>query len=162
MTRCKKIFVIILNYNGTSTLRACVESVLRQTHPCEVIVVDNCSTDGSLEEIKRAFPRLHYMRNSANLGYAAGNNGAIRFALECCADGVLLLNNDAVLAVDALECLARVAEESISGGVFTPIIFAKSTGRLWFSGGMIAWMRMRAIHQHVMPHDTTPYETDYS
>ena len=162
MTRYTKNFVIILNYNGASTLRACVESALRQTLPCEVTVVDNCSTDGSLEEIKRAFPRLYYIRNSTNLGYSTGNNGAIRFALERCADGVLLLNNDATLAADAVEHLTHAAEESPKGGVFTPIISTKSTKRLWFSGGTIAWMRMRAVHQRMTPHETIPYETGYS
>lgn len=156
------VFVVILNYNGAATLRACVESVLRQTFSCTALIVDNCSTDGSFEEIKRLFPRLHYMRNRTNLGYAAGNNGAIRFALEHFADGILLLNNDATLASDAVEKIVRAVNAYPHGGIFSPLIFARPSGRVWFSGGTIMWARMRAVHQQALPREKTPYETRYS
>ena len=73
-----KVSVIIVNYNGMSYLEACLRSVLAQKVPdFEVILVDNKSSDGSLEHVRRMFPDLLAVANEKNLGYTVGINSGI-------------------------------------------------------------------------------------
>lgn len=75
----EKVSVIILNYNGAQRLKQCLRSVLNQTYRnYEVIVIDNASTDESVELVKREFPMVRLIVNDRNLGYAEGNNVGIR------------------------------------------------------------------------------------
>lgn len=70
------VSVIVLNYNAAKYARGCLKSVLATKYPnFEVIVVDNASTDGSFELIRRLFAgKVRLLRNSRNVGYAEGNN----------------------------------------------------------------------------------------
>jgi len=142
-----KVFVIILNYNGGDVLRKCLDDVYKENYTNkEVIVVDNNSTDGSFDEIKRIFPRFYIIRNSKNIGFAAGNNVAIKLALEKMADYILLLNNDAFLEKDTLEKMVDAAEKNKNCGIFSPVIY-DDKNQIWFSGGKIEWFKMRAVHE---------------
>ncbi|MFQ5910810.1 MAG: glycosyltransferase family 2 protein [Thermoplasmata archaeon] len=79
-----KISVIILNYNGIEFIVDCLDSVLSSVHPSfEVIVVDNASTDGSVEQVKSRCtgdPRLRMIPLDENVGSARGNNVGVRHA----------------------------------------------------------------------------------
>src|SRR5215211_3694096 len=72
--------VVILNYNTCGLLRDCLHSVRPQQHNLRmcVYVVDNASTDGSAEMVRHEFPKVHLIANTANIGYSAGNNVALR------------------------------------------------------------------------------------
>lgn len=144
-----KIFIIILNYNGKDTIKECLTSLFRVDYPnFEVVVVDNASQDGSFELAKNYFPGAHFIKNENNLGFAAGNNMGIRFALEKIADYVFLLNNDAVVFKNTLSELIKITQkkESKKIGIFSPIIFKGDSRDIWFAGGKIDWLRMRAEH----------------
>jgi GT2 family glycosyltransferase len=70
-----RVSVIIVNTNELHHLRKCLPAVTRQSYPdYEVIVVDNASTDGSLEFIEREFPAVRIVRSSTNIGYTGANN----------------------------------------------------------------------------------------
>jgi GT2 family glycosyltransferase len=93
-----KVFVIILNWNGYKDTLECLRSVDKIDYPkFETVVVDNASTDGSVEAIRKRFPHVTLLENGQNLGYAAGNNVGIRHALANGAGYILLLNNDTVV-----------------------------------------------------------------
>ena len=82
-----KVFVVILNYNGRDMIKSCLDSVFSSDYSnLEVVFVDNDSTDGSLEFSKNLFPKFHFIKNEKNIGFSAGNNVGIRFALEKMAD----------------------------------------------------------------------------
>lgn len=84
--------IIIVNYNGVKFLTGCLNSIEEHVNrPHEVIVVDNASTDGSVELIKENFPRVRLIQSGKNSGFSGGNNIGAR-----CAKGelMLLLNND--------------------------------------------------------------------
>jgi GT2 family glycosyltransferase len=155
-----KVFIIILNYNGIDTIRDCLDSVFFSDYPnLEVVVVDNDSRDGSLELAKNFFPKFHFIKNEKNLGFSAGNNIGIRFALEKMADFIFLLNNDAILEKDALSKLVEAAIKE-PAGIFSPIIYDRDDN-VWFSGGKIKWSRMRATHLNNIPESGYPYESEY-
>lgn len=159
MEKLPKIFIIILNYDGKDTIRACLESVYKSDYPnYEVIISDNASRDGSAELAKKYFSRVHFILNEKNIGFAAGNNVAIRFALEKFADYIFLLNNDATLGKDTISKLAAEAEKNEKGGIISPVILDKYD-KIWFAGGGIKWLKMRTEHHR----DTLQYvsTTDY-
>ncbi len=85
--------IIILNYNTKDLLRTCLKSVFgsQTSFKLEVLVADNGSTDGSLGMVKSEFPQVKIVANQANLGFARGNNAALKVATgRYC----LLLNSD--------------------------------------------------------------------
>jgi len=101
----------------------------------KVLVVDNASTDGTPERIAASFPEIELMINEENLGFAAGNNLGIEYALQRGADYVLLLNNDTVVAKDLVHTLVTVAQSDYGIGVLTPkIYFYDSKTKLWSAG----------------------------
>lgn len=88
------VTVIVLNYNGLKHLQNCFESLVQLDYPkdcLELMLVDNASSDGSVEYIQKQYPQVKVVRNSENLGFAAGNNVGARAALG---QYVVFLNND--------------------------------------------------------------------
>lgn len=102
--------IIIVSCNTREDLLACLASLA--SHPPasthQVVVVDNASTDGSVEAVHTAFPRVQTITLNTNVGFAAANNAGIR-ATE--GPWVLLLNSDTLVTAGALDTLmARAAE----------------------------------------------------
>ncbi len=143
----KKVFAIILNYNGKDTLLECLDSVYKSDYSnLEVIIVDNNSTDGSFKIAKNHFAKFHFIKNSQNIGFAGGNNVAIKFALEKMADYIFLLNNDALIKNDTISKLVKTAERNEKIGLLSPLIYKNKTNKIWFAGGKINWLQMRTEH----------------
>lgn len=96
-----QLSVIIVSYNVRYYLVQCIDSVVRATTgmTADIWVVDNASTDGSVEYARRFFPQVHYIENSENVGFARANNQAIRLSAG---EYVLLLNPDTIVSEDAL------------------------------------------------------------
>lgn len=85
------ITVIIPNWNRAELLRACLQSLAEQTEPCQVVVVDNGSTDGSVPMVRLTFPTVQILELGANLGFARAVNRGIQGVKT---RYVALLNND--------------------------------------------------------------------
>ena len=103
-----KVTVLIVNWNGEQFLERCLTALLAQTvTPYEIILVDNASTDGSLE-IARRFPSVRLLAQNSNTGFARGNNLAIN-AAAAGSEWIALLNPDAFPEPRWLEeCLLSV------------------------------------------------------
>ncbi|MBI2822794.1 MAG: glycosyltransferase family 2 protein [Acidobacteria bacterium] len=84
--------VVVVNWNGLEHLRGCLASLRRQQfRDFKIVLVDNGSSDGSVDWVKREFPEVGLLSLPTNLGFAAANNRAIE---ACDAPWVALLNND--------------------------------------------------------------------
>jgi len=96
------ISIIIVNWNTRDVLRNCLRSVFEQTKDIsfEVIVIDNASSDGSADMVKREFPGVRLIENTKNLGFAAANNQGMKIAKG---RYVLLLNPDTIVLDRAIE-----------------------------------------------------------
>ncbi|MDR3558848.1 MAG: glycosyltransferase family 2 protein [Candidatus Pacebacteria bacterium] len=141
-----KVFIVVLNYNGGQDLERCLASLLSLNYPSfEAVVVDNNSDDGSFERAKGLFPRAAFIRNDQNVGFSAGNNVGIKYALERGARYVLLLNNDTLVEKNFLSRLVEAVEKDPKIGLASPLIFGANNETVWFSGGKIDWWRMRAV-----------------
>lgn len=162
----KKIFAIILNYNGRDTLVDCLKSVFASDcAELEIVVVDNASKDGSFESAKTLFPRAHFISSPKNIGFSSGNNLGIRFALEKGADAIFLLNNDAFVERETIALLRDEAQRMGKPAILSPLIYAGTLGdkkKIWFQSGRIDWNRMRTTHdQNTVKNMKQPYPTEY-
>lgn len=102
----KSISVVIINYNTCQELQACLDSI-RPAAASKVVVVDNDSSDGSVEMVRSKYPWVTLHANDTNLGYGAASNRAIS---GCTTQYVLLLNSDTLLEPGALEALSHYLE----------------------------------------------------
>lgn len=95
--------IIILSYNTKKLLRECLNSLekVRSELSFEVLVVDNASSDGSTQMVAKHFNWVKLVANDTNLGFAAGNNRARKFAAG---NYVLFLNSDTVVYKGVLAC----------------------------------------------------------
>jgi hypothetical protein len=100
-----KVSAVIVSYNTRDLLRRAIRSVIEE---CEVVVVDNASTDGSAEMVASEFPGVVLIRNQHNAGFGAANNQGIEASS---ASLILLLNSDAEAKTGAVAELARVLDD---------------------------------------------------
>jgi len=104
------VSIIIVNWNAGKYLEKCIKSLMKQSYKeFEIILVDNASTDGSLEEVENKFPNVRIIKNNENLGFGVGVNNGIS---ECRGDVIALFNPDAVAEKDWLQNLVSVLYSS--------------------------------------------------
>ena len=119
-----EITLIITNWNGSNLLRECMPTVLEAVrfdrHHCyEVMVIDDCSTDNSLEILADEFPEVRTEQTPQNLGFQEANNYAVKLAESKI---VMPMNNDIKLDPKALHYLAQHFDNkdifAVSGKIF--------------------------------------------
>ena len=134
--------VIILNWNGRHLLEECLSSIRSQTfRDFETIVVDNGSTDGSVDWVKERWAdSVSTVALPSNLGFAGGNNAGIRLARG---RYVILLNNDTAVDPGWLAAMDDAVRRHPDAGMFTPKILnyyrrdeIDNTGHLIYPDGM--------------------------
>lgn len=104
------VSIVLVNYNAGALLTEAVSAALASSVPVEVIVSDNGSRDDSLERLGQVHgrdKRLRILENGANLGFAAANNRALPLT---CAERLLFLNPDCLVAPDTLERLIAILD----------------------------------------------------
>lgn len=105
--------IIVLVYNSAGDARACVDQLVSFGRDWHVVVVDNCSSDGSFDVLSRAYagtPNVVVIQTGENRGYSAGNNFGIRYALrEYGVDTVSIMNPDVLMTeASVLDCLMQL------------------------------------------------------
>ncbi len=193
----KKVSIVILNWNGKEDTLQCLDSIAklrtraagiafgdaRQNSELKTIVVDNGSTDGSVENLRtlaKFSTKFQLIENKNNLGFSEGNNMGIKAALKDYADYVVLLNNDTITDKNLIVQLIKTAENNPHAGIISPkIYFYKGfefhkdrykKGELgkviWYAGGAINWDNVLASHRGVDEVDKGQYdsttETDFA
>ena len=112
-----KVTVVIVNWNGERFLDHCLSALLAQTvAPHEIILVDNASSDASLDIVRR-FPSVRLLAQNENLGFARGNNLALEAAVAE-SEWIALLNPDAFVEPHWLEGLLSAARDYPAFDVF--------------------------------------------
>lgn len=111
------ITVIIVNFNTKELLAACLESLFNQKNiHLEIIVVDNNSTDGSIEYARGLSKKVTLIENSSNIGFAAANNKGIAIAQG---RYILLLNSDTEVHPETLAIMKTFMDENTTIGAST-------------------------------------------
>ncbi len=102
------VSILIVTWNRREALRRSIESAFAQSHPAiEVVVVDNASSDGSAEEVRREFPQANLVVSDRNLGCPSGRNLGFR---HCHGEFIYCLDDDGWLKPDAVEQAVRRAK----------------------------------------------------
>lgn len=133
-----KLSIIIVSYNCRQYLLDCLRSIdeTRLPFPHEVIVVDNASSDGGIEEAEREFPATIVIRNRENTGFSQANNQGIRLARG---ELALLLNNDTRVRAGTIEAMVRHLDDDPTLGA-AGCALEEADGRLQVSyGNMIGF-----------------------
>lgn len=127
------ISVVIVGWNAKHYLELCLESLAKAPprRSLEVFVVDNASTDGSVEMIEAKFPWVKLIKSTENLGFAKGNNVAIR---QCQGRYIALVNPDVIVFPGCLDSLADFLDQhpkvgNVGPRVFNPDMSQQSTCR---------------------------------
>ncbi len=109
--------IIIVTYNGLTWIDRCLKSC--GDYP--VIVVDNNSSDNTLDFISEKYPNVHIIQQNKNLGFGQANNIGISYALNLGANYIFLLNQDAYLVNNCLEKLINALQKNKQFGILSPI-----------------------------------------
>ena len=158
-------WIIIVNWNGKDNTVECLESIQKlkqKVTRVHTLVVDNHSTDNSVEEIALHYPGVRIHVTNENIGFTGGNNVGIELALQNNADFIWLLNNDTIVHEDTLDKLIpQIEDESI--GLASPKIYfypgnefhfdryqKNDRGKvIWYAGGLVDWKNVYASHKGV-------------
>ena len=129
----KKVTIITVNYNHSGATCEMLESLYACGYPeLEVFVVDNASPSDHPEIIKEKFPSVNFIQSKVNLGFAGGNNLALR---QSTGEYIYLVNNDTIIPPGNIERLVEVLDSDPSTGVVSPKIkFHSSPQTIQFAG----------------------------
>jgi len=141
------VITIILNTNRREDTLACLDSLHRGAFENQAtIVLDNSSTDGSVQAIRLAFPSVQIIELAENLGYAGNNNVGIKAAMSRGADWVFVLNEDTILAPDCLASLVEVGESDARIGIVGPMVYHHDEPNIIQSAGGKLNQHWESVH----------------
>lgn len=145
----RKVGIVLVNYNGCEDTIDCLNSLLTSTYDnILTIVVDNLSTDDSVEILKGKEKELRFtlICSPENNGFSAGNNIGIRFAFDHGCSHVLLLNNDTVVTPDFLTEMMKYddGKTALTG----TILYYWKKDKVWYGGGTVNKFTGKTVHLH--------------
>lgn len=116
------VSIIVVNWNTKNLLNQCLKSIYEQAGniTCEIIVVDNNSSDGSAEMVASQYPQVRLIANHDNRGYAAGVNQGIKVSRGRYA---LVLNSDIIICEQAIAKTVRFADQHVEAAVIGPQVW---------------------------------------
>ncbi len=126
------VSIIIVSWNTSDLLKACLESIYNETVSCtfEVFVVDNASQDDSVEIVRQRFPDVNLIASRENLGFPKANNLALK---KCKGKNVLFLNPDTLILERAIETMHEYLEHNPGVGAVGPKIYG-ADNKIQFDG----------------------------
>ena len=116
-----KLSIIIVSYNSLNYLKDCLDSI-KKNEPAEsfeIIVVDNASSDGTAQAIRKDYPYVKLIINDKNEGFAAANNKAIK---SLSSEYILLINSDCRVYANSIDRLLEFADANNDTGIAGPRI----------------------------------------
>lgn len=147
-----KIFIVILHYGKLETTQGCIASLAKYSRSFQQIVLINNDENITLfpSQFKKINKKLHIINNEKNLGFAAGVNVGIRYALSQKAEYIFLLNNDTIVEKDFLKKLVHVLKKEKTSGIVGPAIWFRKDGKILYDlGGRVNMFFGRTSHDEV-------------
>lgn len=155
-----RVSIVIVNWNGKKYLQKCLVSLGSTTYKnIEIIVVDQCSIDGSVELVRQKFPKIKLICNSDNTGYVGGNNLG---AQNATGKYLLILNNDIEVTSGFLEPLVSAFEKDPKLGVAQPkAINKRFKGTLDGGGSFLTWTGFLYHKGYLEKHSNPEFSATY-
>jgi len=116
-----KIIAIIVTYNGMRWIKKCLSNIQESSVYCRILIIDNNSTDKTIDFIKSKYPTINIVENSSNIGFGQANNIGIKHALKGKADYVVLINQDVYIEKNTIKSLVKVHQSNHNYGILSPI-----------------------------------------
>ncbi len=116
----KKVYVIVVTYNGIKWIDKCFSSLRNSSIPLHVLAIDNNSNDDTVAALKEKFEEVEVIETDVNLGFGRANNLGFKKAMEEKAEYIFLLNQDAWIENDCIEQLINIAEHHPDFSVLAP------------------------------------------
>jgi hypothetical protein len=129
-----KVSVVVPNWNGEKDLPSCLDSLRLQSQSAQIIVVDNNSSDNSVNLVQKKYPQVELIKLKKNKGFTGGVNAGIRRSIETGSKYVALLNSDAVAHRQWLKKLIYFLEQNPQAGIVSPKILDYEGKRLDSAG----------------------------
>lgn len=143
-----KLLVIIVTYNAMPWIERCYDSLRHSLLPCDVITIDNGSTDGTQAYIRNHYPEVDLHEQTHNLGFGMANNIGLQKALNDGYDYAYLLNQDAWIDPDTLSLLTEASEAHPEYGVLSPMQLQANRRKLDNTFAQI----VLGYHQRIAPY----------
>lgn len=152
-----KLSIIIVNYNTRVILDECIGSILKNPfhENFEVIVIDNASSDGSVEFIRQKYPSVMLLVNEKNLGFAGANNRGVKTARG---KYILLLNSDAEVLDGSLDKMFDYMETNPSVGIVGPKLIGAGGKIIQMSWGWLPTILKELLQKIFTPEHIFKYE----
>jgi GT2 family glycosyltransferase len=153
------VCALIINYNGRKLLDGLLRTFRKTDYPnYKVVVVDNGSTDGSMEGFEKEYPWADLLSLGKNMGFSGGNNAGIRYAVRKYGPGyVLLLNNDMeVLEPGWMSEMVRAAETEPGAGIIGCKLLMPG-GIIQHAGGSFSPLTI-SLHPHAFEKDGPAFD----
>ncbi len=164
----KTVAIILVNWNQKEDLVECLISIKNNSYSVySVILVDNNSSDDSIEEAKKInWGKMKIIRNKRNFGFAKANNIGIRKALGENYDYIMLLNTDTIIEKDAIKNIVDFFENDNEIAALSPLIlFYQKKDMISYAGGIIDNKHRHFTHRGAYQIDkgqfNKPIETDF-
>lgn len=127
-----KVAVVLLNYNGKALLQAFLPGVCQHTPDADIVLIDNASTDDSVEYVQRDFPNVLLVKLDKNYGFAQGYNIGLQ---QVFADIYVLLNTDVEVSENWLQpCISMLSENNNIAAVQPKILSQRARAYFEYAG----------------------------
>lgn len=168
MSGKSSVTVIVLNWNGRELLEDCLGSLEKVDYNhFNILVVDNGSTDDSVEYVTSTFPNVDILELNENLGFAAGNNAGFKHAvLAYNMKFVIFLNNDTIVDENFIKPLLLPFNDLTVGQTAPKIFYESEKEKIWYAGGKVNLWTGNIFHEGIRKIDTERFKkiknTDYA
>ena len=161
------IKILILNWNGKHILKPCLDSIKKIDYSnYSVMVIDNGSTDNSVEMVKEKYPQVDIIELKKNYGFAGGYNRCFTQLRDEYSEFVLLLNNDTEVDSNILSSFIQAKDKYGDNHLYGGKIFYKKNPEvIWYAGGNVNLKYLKLSHRGIRQTDSAEYskpmQTDY-
>ena len=161
------VYILILNWNGKEVLKPCLDSVMSIDYSnYSVMVIDNGSSDGSINMVKENHPKVGILALDQNYEFSSGYNRCFTQLKNEPSEFIMLLNNDTIVDLEILNSFIQAKEQygdnQIYGG---KIYYQDNPTMIWYAGGTVklnfGYIAHRGIRKMDSKEYSTPMETDY-
>lgn len=152
------VYVIVVIYNGlrNNWIQKCFDSIINSTIPCQIVAIDNNSSDESVAFIKSNYSNVHLIENKENKGFGGANNQGLKYALDNGGEYFFLLNQDAWVDPNTIEELVNISISHPEFGIISPIHLNGKGNALDFNfSNYIAPNRCKSLYSDFVLNRTT-------
>jgi len=143
--------IILLNYNNWQDTFECIQSLQKsKVKGSNILVIDNCSTDDSIDKLNSETPDVKIILAERNLGFTGGNNFGIKYALENKYEYAIVLNNDTIIeSENSFRTLIEEMDKNPNMSIGTGrTYFYPEKDKIWYDGGGIINWKGAAYHNN--------------